>query len=199
MTGNTQMRTLFGLVSVGFVGACLLQSAAAVGQTPDQQKVWEAQRAQALIDQKAKAEQLARERAARKADPMAWVRTLDPMSAGGWVFRTVADDGSWAAFSTEHQMKRKGQLVTVWLRQEYAESHQDSGSDAYLSNVENVQYDCGKERARTLLVIYYSDNNIKGTEQSEQADPKETPWNPIVPGTLNELNFRWACSLGKGK
>lgn len=188
--------TLVAAVALG--GACLLQSSISAGQTPDQEKLWEAQQAQALVDQKAGAERLARERAARKADPMAWVRTLDPMTDGGWVFRTVANDGSWAAFGTDHQLKRKGQLVTVWLRQEYAESHQDSSSDTYLSNVENVQYDCAKERARTLLVIYYSENNIKGSEQSEQADPKETPWNPIVPGTLGELNFRWACGLGKG-
>ena len=31
---------------------------------------------------KAKAEQAAQLRAQRKADPMAWVHTLDPMSAG---------------------------------------------------------------------------------------------------------------------
>jgi hypothetical protein len=193
------MRTLSGLAAVALAGPCFLQSLIAGGQTPEQEKVWEAQQAQTLVDQRAKAERLAKERAARKADPMAWVRTLDPMSAGGWEFRNVADDGSWAAYSTDHQLKHKGKTVTVWLRQEYAEPHQDSGSDAYRSTVENVQYDCAKERARTLLVIYYSENNIKGNEQSVQADPKASPWDPIVPGTLSELNFRWACGTDKDK
>ena len=56
----------------------------------------------------ARAEQLARERAARKANPMAWVRTLDPMASGGWEFRSVATDGSWAIFASTHQLKRYG-------------------------------------------------------------------------------------------
>jgi len=47
---------------------------------------------------------------------MGWVHTLNPMTAGGWQFRAVAPDGSWASFSTEHQMKRSGHLITVWLR-----------------------------------------------------------------------------------
>jgi hypothetical protein len=163
-------------------------------QTPEDQKQWEVQRAQAIADQRARAEQLEHERAARKADPMAWVRTLDPMSAGGWEFRTVAGDGSWAAFSTTHQMKRSGHVVTVWLRQEFAESQADANGDRYLSMVQRVEYDCGKDRARPALVIYYSDNNMKGNAQTEQADPKQTPRTPIVPGTLGESDMAWACN-----
>ena len=102
--------------------------------------------------------------------------------------------GSWAAYSTDHQLTRKGQLVSVWLRQEYAEPQQGSGAQPYLSTVENVQYDCAKNRVRALVVIYYTENNIRGGEDSEQSDPKEAPWSPIVPGTLAELNFQWACA-----
>jgi hypothetical protein len=179
---------------IAIAAAGLLQSSNSPAQTPEQEKVWEAQHAQALIDQKAKAEQLAKERQARRNDPMAWVRTLDPMSAGGWQFRSVAGDGSWAAYSTDHQLTRKGQIVSVWLREEYAEPQQGAGNGLYMSTVENVQYDCAKNRVRALVVIYYTENNIHGGEDSEQSDPKEAPWTPIVPGTLAELNFQWACA-----
>jgi hypothetical protein len=188
------MRKVGSIIAAAIAGAGLLHSSNSPGQTPEQEKVWEAQHAQALVEQKAKAEQLARERLARRNDPMAWVRTLDPMSTGGWQFRTVAGDGSWAAYSTDHQLTRKGQLVSVWLRQEYAEPQQGSGAQPYLSTVENVQYDCAKNRVRALVVIYYTENNIRGGEDSEQSDPKEAPWSPIVPGTLAELNFQWACA-----
>jgi hypothetical protein len=171
-------------------------SDAAKAQTPEQQQMWDAQRAQALVEEKAQAERLARERAARKADPMGWVRTLDPLSAGGWEFRAVADDGSWATFSTLHQLKRSGKTVTAWLRQEYAEPQ--SGNDGrYLSVVEKIQYDCGKEQERPLLVIYYAGNNIQGTADTEENDIKTTPWNAIVPGTRDELDFQWACVTSK--
>src|SRR5580704_2151811 len=87
-------------------GGCLLLGAVCAAQTPEQQKMWDAQRAQAQADERVRAEKLAAQRAARRADPMAWVRTLNPLTGGGWQFRSVAPDGSWAAFSTEHQLKR---------------------------------------------------------------------------------------------
>ncbi|HWJ36133.1 MAG TPA: surface-adhesin E family protein [Steroidobacteraceae bacterium] len=184
------------LALTAVLGTGLFVSFRSAGQTPEQMQTWETQRLQALADERSKVERLARDREARKADPMAWVRTLNPMTAGGWEFRAVANDGSWAAFSTHHQMKRSGQLVTVWLRQEYAEP-QVGSSGKYSSVVEKVQYDCDKEQARTLLIVYYADNNIQGTEQSEEADPKTAAWSAIVPGTRDEFNFLWACSSGK--
>lgn len=182
----------------GILLACsyLLRLDLGAAQTPEQQKMWDAQRAQQQADDKARAERLAAQRAARKADPMAWVRTLNPMTEGGWAFRAVAPDGSFASFSTEHQLKRSGRLVTAWLRQEYPEPQRSEGGSIYLSNVEKVQYDCANERARALLVIYYSENNIGGSEQSEATDPKEAPWIPIVPGTQSESIYSWACATG---
>ena len=180
-------------LTISLALASLAHSPIGTAQTPEQQKLWDAQNAQSLADQKAKAEQLAQQRAARKADPMAWVRILNPLSAGGWQFRAVAPDGSWAAYSTEHQMKRSGHLVTVWLRQEYPEPQRNSGGDIYLSNVEKIQYDCSKERGRALLIIYYAENNIAGSQTSEATDVKQAPWDPIVPGTQSEFIYQWAC------
>jgi hypothetical protein len=189
-------RTLTGAV---LLGGFLLLSNHATAQTPEQEKLWEAQRVQRQAEEKAKADELMKQREVRKADPMAWVKTLSPMTEGGWQFRSVAPDGSWAAFSTEHQMKRSGHLVTVWLRQEYPEAQRSNGGDIYLSNVEKIQYDCAKERGRPLLVIYFSENNIGGAQQSEENDPKATAWNAIVPGTQSDSIYQWACSAGGAK
>ncbi len=179
-----------------FVCAAMTQGRLASAQTPEQQQLWDAQRAQMIADEKTKNDQLQRERDRRKADPMAWVSTLNPMTAGGWEFRAVADDGSWAAYTTSHQMKRSGKTVTIWLRHEYAEI-QSTSDHRYLSVVEKAQYDCAKERERPLLVVYYSGNNMQGSEDTEEADPKTAEWNPIVPGTRDETNFLWACGQGK--
>jgi hypothetical protein len=185
------------IASAVFIGAGLLHITGSGAQTPEQQKMWDAQRAQAQADAKVAAERLAAQREARKADPMVWVRTLNPMTAGGWQFRGVAADGSWAAFSTEHQIKRSGHLVTVWLRQEFPEPQRRDGGSVYLSNVEKIQYDCANERARALLIIYYAANNISGSEQSESTDVKQAPWDPIVPGTQSEYIYEWACNAAK--
>ncbi len=180
-------------------GACLLHTGMGSAQTPEQTKMWEAQRAQSQADEKAKMERLAEQRAARRADPMAWVRTLSPLTAGGWQFRGVAPDGSWASYSTEHQMKRAGRLITVWLREEYPEPQRNTGGDIYFSYVEKIQYDCANERARALLIIYYSENNITGSETSEATDVKQAAWVAIVPGTQSENVYQWACAGIGGK
>jgi hypothetical protein len=184
------------LAVTAIVAAGAMHHSVAVGQTPEQTKIWEEQRAQAQANEKIKAERLASQREARKADPMAWVRTLDPMSAGGWTFRAVGTDGSWATFSTEHQLKHSGHLVTAWLRQEYPEPQRGAAADRYSSDVEKIQYDCVKEQARVLLAIYYTENNLAGSQQTEESDPKQTTWDPIVPGTQSEIMFHWACSTG---
>lgn len=191
------MRQYPGILAMtAVVGINFFASTESAGQTPAEAQLWEQQRAQARADDQARSAQLSREREARRADPMAWVRTLDPMSAGGWEFRAVAADGSWATYSTIHQMKRAGSQVTVWLRQEYAEP-QAGDNGKYLSVVEKIQYDCAKDRARPLLVIYYAGNNIQGSEQSQEADTKTAVWNPIVPGTRDEFDYVWACGAGK--
>ncbi len=187
------------LLAGALAGVCLLHTAVCAAQTPEQQKMWDAQRAQAQADQKARAEKLTAQRAARKADPMAWVRTLNPLAAGGWQFRAVAPDGSWASFSTEHQLKRSGHLVTAWLREEYPEPQRSGSGGIYLSYVEKIQYDCANERARALLIIYYSENNITGSEESDATDVKQAVWVPIVPGTPGENIYQWACAAGDAK
>jgi hypothetical protein len=191
--------TYHRLFAGALAGICLLQSAICAAQTPEQQKTWDAQRAQAQFDEKAKTEKLAAQRAARKADPMSWVHTLNPLSAGGWQFRSVAPDGSWASYSTEHQLKRSGHLVTAWMRQEYPEPQRSNSGNLYLSYVEKIQYDCANERARALLIIYYSENNITGSEESDATDVKEALWVPIVPGTPGENIYQWACTAGGSK
>ncbi len=187
------------LIAGALVAFCLLRPAICVAQTPEQQKLWDAQRAQAQADEKNRAEKLAAQRAARKADPMSWVRTLNPLTEGGWQFRSVAPDGSWASFSTEHQLKRSGHLVTAWLRQEYPEPQRSSSGGIYWSYVEKLQYDCSNERARALLIIYYSENNITGSEESDATDVKQAVWVPIVPGTPSENIYHWACAAGNSK
>ena len=163
-------------------------------QTPDQQIAWEAERARQLADQRARAERLAAARAARQADVMGWVRTLDPMGSGGWDFRAAAGDAAWAAYTTEHQLQRSGSITTIWLRQEFAEPQADPHGGSYLSFVQRLEFDCDKDRLRPRQLIYYAENNLRGATQSLDMDPKTTPWGSIVPGTLDETNFQWACN-----
>ena len=186
------------IAATALLAAGAMHYSTVAGQTPEEQKQWEVQRAQLTAEAKAKADMLAQQRAARRADPMSWVRTLDPMTAGGWVFKAVASDGSWATYSTDHQFKRSGHEATAWVRQEFPEAQHESGGDWYLSNVEKVLYDCKKAQAKVLMIVYYTANNLTGSEQTQTSDPKEAPWQSIVPGTQSEAAFHWACGSSAG-
>ena len=52
-----------------------------------------------------------------------------------------------------------------------------------------------KERARALMIIYYSESNIGGTQKTEENDPKIVS-RGIVPGTQGETIYTWACAIG---
>jgi hypothetical protein len=93
-------------------------------------------------------------------------------------------------------MKRSGHLVTAWLRQEFPELQRTAAGEVFASDVEKVQYDCAKSRAQVLLAIYYAQNNLAGSQLTEEADPKQAAWDPIVPGTQSEITFHWACGSG---
>lgn len=191
---------MLGRIGIALLASSgLLRGERVLAQTPEQEKMWEEQRAQRQLVEKSRLEKLAAQRAARKADPMAWVGTLNPLTDGGWQFRSVAPDGSWASFSTEHQLKRSGHLVTAWLREEYPEAQRSDSGNTYWSYVEKIQYDCANERARALLIIYYSENNIAGSQESDATDIKQAVWVPIVPGTPSENIYQWACRAGAGK
>jgi len=83
-------------------------------------------------------------------------------------------------------MKPPGRLITVWLREEYPEPSETPAATSTSGYVEKIQYDCANERARALLIIYYSENNITGSETSEATDVKQAAWVAIVPGTQSE-------------
>ena len=182
--------------AAALIGAGLAYYSTSAAQTPEQQKIWETERAAAQADEQAKAERLAKQRDTRRRDPMAWVHTLDPMTSGGWTFRAVGADGSWAAFSTDHQLQRSGHLITAWLRQEFPEAQRSDAGDGYRSDVQRIQYDCAKQRSRVLLIIYYAGNNLTGSQQNEAGDLKQADWDPVIPGTQSEYSFQWFCGTG---
>ena len=53
------------LAAGALFAACALHNSTVVGQTPEQEKMWEAQRAQTQAEEKIQAEKLAKERQAR--------------------------------------------------------------------------------------------------------------------------------------
>jgi len=148
-------------------------------------------------EEKSQADELAAAREKRKAEPMSWVNTLDPLPQGGWQFRFVAGDGSATVFSSSHQRSRVGAIVTVWFRYEHAEPIMNAHSFTYMSNVEKTQFDCANARTRLLSATYYAENNLAGKSENVEQDPNTISWRSIAPGSGYEVNIVWACGAIK--
>ncbi len=69
----------------------------------------------------------------------------------------------------------------------------------YMSAVEKQEYDCKKQQTRNLLAIYYSANNIQGTEETEEADPKAHPLEPHRAGYARGNEFLLGLRSGPGR
>src|SRR5260370_20912131 len=91
-------------LSAVLIAAFVMHYSAVVGQTPEQQKMWDAQRAQTQADEKVKADLLAGQRAARRADPRSRGRTPHPMSPPGLGLRAVRPDRTRPACQTGSSM-----------------------------------------------------------------------------------------------
>lgn len=127
-------------------------------------------------------------------DIIDWTKLLDPLAGAGWIFRYTGVDKSWALFTSNRENWRTGQIVSLWLRWEQDRQQINPSGVAFLSYVENVEYDCMNERVRTLTQFTYPENNTHGNAQTIEVDPKMARWRPIVPGTQGEDNFHIACS-----
>jgi hypothetical protein len=187
-----QVRVLSSLASSVLFIAAIPQSAA---QTPGSAGS-QFQPLQDKVAAQDKAEEASRTGNAQRLDPGAtdWIKYLDPVPAGGWVFRGSAGDGSWALFTSKHQRKRIGQVVTLWLRWEQFEQQTGPAGIHFMSYIEKVEYDCGNDRARTLAQITYPKNNLKGDANNREFDPKTSAWELIAPGTQGENNLQFACT-----
>jgi hypothetical protein len=124
----------------------------------------------------------------RKANPLAWEQSLDPMPQGNWKLLFLANDGSMAIFVSSHQQSRSGTKLTVWFRTELGEAQ-----DGTMSFVEKDQFDCADARKRMLSVSKFPQSNLQGDAKSFDPDPSLVPWVSLSPGSVGEQLWQLLC------
>jgi hypothetical protein len=126
---------------------------------------------------------------AARAATEEWIRTLDPLTAGGWELLTWNTGG--AIYVSYRNAQRDGAVATVWIRWEYLSPHQFKGV-SYKSSAERTQFDCVQMTARALTQSFYERNSLAGDSQSFAYD--KPMWAPGVPGTLLEALGATVCN-----
>ena len=108
-----------------------------------------------------------------------------------WTRVNNTTDGNMIVYIDYETFKKKGNKVKIWIMMDF-KTVQKSSYGIYLSLLTRNEYDCEEETVRMLDLYNYSGNMKGGVPVYSQSNMKEEP-SSIVPGTIDELNFKIAC------
>ena len=110
-----------------------------------------------------------------------------------WTRVNNTTDGNMIVYIDYETFKKKGNKVKIWIMMDF-KTVQIIAEDntRYLSLLTRNEYDCEEETVRMLDLYNYSGNMKGGVPVYSQSNMKEEP-SSIVPGTIDELNFKIAC------
>ena len=120
-----------------------------------------------------------------------WVKQLDLRGRMEWEWIETYPEQVY--FATRHDSERKGEIVTMWTRDEY--KHPQNPLD-HRSALSHDDWDCRKRQRSTTGVFFYKWNNL----QTDKPEPEHSTnllrsWEKVEPGTVGETLLRFACSI----
>jgi len=125
----------------------------------------------------------------------AWKSVLDPLNAGGWDY--ISDgpaENPSAVYASTHNVLHNGNVVTAWMRWEFARPQAEVYPLHYLSAVTREELDCDARSYRRAAVIYYTRNNLQEKGPSFTALNDDTTWKVAIPGSEPDAMLNWGCS-----
>ena len=98
--------------------------------------------------------------------------------------------GGYTVYVDPNTIRRKGDLVKVWVLTDYTTLHTVAGS-SFLSSKAQNEFDCAEERQHELAVTWFSGNMGNGNGVWNNSD--ETKWRPVAPGSVGQGVWKFAC------
>jgi hypothetical protein len=148
---------------------------------------------------KAKAKVSAAPLATAAAAPVAapsWKSVLDPLPAGAWKY--ISDgpaENPSEVYASMHSILHNGNVVTAWMRWEFARPQAEVYPLHYLSAVTREELDCDARSYRRAEVVYYTHNNLQEKGASFTALDDDTTWKQAIPGSEPDAMLNWGCTL----
>ncbi len=88
---------------------------------------------------------------------------------------------------------RIGSTATIWGQLSFSEPQKFPGHPDFLSKVTQIQCDCTGKLTRTLYTNYFAAKDGKGKKIFFENPSTLLKWNPVLPGTVHEVMFKYAC------
>ena len=108
-----------------------------------------------------------------------------------WTHFGDGNDGRFSAYADLATIRKKGNLVKMWLLYDFKTLQGVYGGPHYLSINEQDEFDCDGERYRILYQAKHSGNMAGGEVVYSSADPGL--WTPVAPGSFSETFWKVAC------
>jgi hypothetical protein len=116
---------------------------------------------------------------------------LPPFAAAGWT--RVAGNNTVVCYADPASIERKGESAKMknLLNFTLPQTERSLGNKPYLSQREEREYDCRRERYRLLHFSLRADPMFSGALVRSSSDDGE--WKPVAPGSLGAALWRTAC------
>ncbi|OAI43885.1 hypothetical protein AYO43_09765 [Nitrospira sp. SCGC AG-212-E16] len=107
-----------------------------------------------------------------------------------WVPIDVNDRGM-TTYVDPDTIRRKVEMVTMWVLIDYKTAETTVGDQSYLSTKQKHEYDCDGERGRTLTFTDFSDH--MGNGKVVYSDSDTSKWDFIAVDSLGQILWKVAC------
>ena len=127
----------------------------------------------------------------RKAILMMLLAVVSSSAAAAWVEIGLDDDGTTTAYANPTTISKAGNRVKMWVLLERKTAKTTAAGEPYRSSKMQNEYDCKKERWRTLYDSWYSGKRGRGAVVYSTSEPGN--WRPVPFTSGAELSWRFAC------
>ena len=126
-----------------------------------------------------------------KAILMMLLAVVSSSASAGWVVVGVHDTST--LYADPATIRGAGNRVKMWALLDFKTTQQDSTNprNGYLSEIAQFEYNCKEQRARRLYYSWHSRHMGRGKVVSSDSDPSK--WEPVLPGSGNEILREFAC------
>ncbi len=111
-------------------------------------------------------------------------------AAAEWV-NVSTDDSGFTIYADPSTIRKVGNRVKMWVLFDYRIATLDAG-DKIMSKRKHEEYDCKKRQIRLLYLSKHSGRFTEG-KVVYLNDIPYNKWMPIVPGSVLEDLWRYAC------
>ena len=119
------------------------------------------------------------------------VAVVSSSAVAEWV--EVDSYGIRTAYADPASIHRAGYRVKMWALLDFKTTQQDSANprNGYLSEIAQFEYNCKEQRARRFYYSLHSRHMGRGKVVSSDSNPSK--WEPVLPGSGNEILREFAC------